>query len=259
MTTMNDHISTPLAPRIDCSPAEWQARIDLAALHRLAAHYGWDNLIYNHIAMRVPDQPECFLFKVHNLMFDEVTASNVVKMRLDGRQFTESENVNAAGFTIHTAILNARPDLNVTLHVHTKAGMAMSAHADGLIPMTQGAMRFYNRLSYHDYEGIATHMDECARLARDLGQRNRAMILRNHGLLTSGARPSDALNAMRYLVNACETQLMLQATGARIVLPTPELCEHTAQQWEHHDAHGGREDWPAYLRIADRIDTGYRD
>ena len=257
--TMNDRSSTPIEPRIGCSPAEWQARVDLAALHRLATHYGWDNLIYNHIAMRVPDQPECFLFKVHNLMFDEVTASNLVKMRLDGRQLTESENVNAAGFTIHTSILNARPDLNVTLHVHTKAGMAMSAHADGIIPMTQGAMRFYDRLSYHDYEGIATNMDECARLARDLGPRNRSMILRNHGLLTSGAQPSDALNAMRYLVNACETQLMLQATGARIILPPPDLCERTAQQWEYHDAHGGREDWPAYLRIADRIDTGYRD
>ena len=192
-------------------------------------------------------------------MFDEVTASNLVKLRIDGEQLKEDQNVNAAGFTIHTAILKARPDVNCTLHVHSKPGMAMSAHADGIRPLTQGAMRFYKRISYHDYEGIATDMAECERLARDLGPTNRSMILRNHGLLTCGASASEGITLMRYLVGACETQLMLEASGARTIEPPPEVCEHTAQQWERHDRTGGLDDWPAYLRIADRIDASYRD
>lgn len=247
-----------MTQRSNVSSAEWQARVDLAATYRLCVHYGWDNLIYNHIALRVPGEPGNFLFKRHKLMFDEVCASNLVKIRLDGRALDENDDVNAAGFTIHTAILNARPELNCTLHVHTKAGMAMSAHPDGILPMTQGAMRFYDRLAYHDYEGIATDLNESSRLARDLGPRHKSMILRNHGLLTCGASTSEALTLMRYLIGACETQLMLQATGCRIVLPPPETCEHAARQWEHHDAHGGRDDWPAYLRIADRIDPSYK-
>jgi ribulose-5-phosphate 4-epimerase/fuculose-1-phosphate aldolase len=245
--------------KADVSPAEWNARIDLAAAHRLCTFYGWDNLIYNHIAMRVPDEPDCFLFKQHRLMFDEVTASNIVKLRIDGEQVGEDKNVNAAGFTIHTAILRARPDINCTLHVHSKPGMAMSAHKRGIRPMTQGAMRFYNRLAYHDYEGIATDMAECDRLAHDLGPKNKSMMLRNHGLLTSGESASEAITLMRYLVGACETQLMLEATGAEIVEPSPDVCEHTAAQWERHDRNGGREDWPAYLRIVDRIDSSFRD
>lgn len=243
---------------LDCSAAERNARTDLAALYRLCVHFGWENLIYNHIALRVPDQPDHFLFKQHDLMFDEVTASNLAKIRIDGSQLTESDNVNAAGFTIHTAVLKSRPDIHCTLHVHTKAGMAMSAHPDGILPMTQGAMRFYNRLSYHDYEGISTDLDESARLAKDLGPKNKAMILRNHGLLTCGSTPSEALTLMRYLIGACETQLMLQAGGVKPVLPSPETCEHAARQWEYHDAHGGQEDWPAYLRIADRVDPSFR-
>jgi ribulose-5-phosphate 4-epimerase/fuculose-1-phosphate aldolase len=242
----------------NCSDAEWQARVDLAATYRLCVHYGWDNLIYNHIALRVPGEPESFLFKRHKLMFDEVCASNLVKIGLNGRPLDESDDVNAAGFTIHTAILKARPDLNCTLHVHGKAGMAMSAHRDGLLSMTQGAMRFYKRLSYHRYEGIATDIDESTRLARDLGTTNKAMILRNHGLLTCGDTVSHALTLMRYLMGACETQLMLQATGCAITIPPDDVCEHAAKQWEHHDAHGGKDDWPAYLRIADRLDPSYK-
>jgi ribulose-5-phosphate 4-epimerase/fuculose-1-phosphate aldolase len=240
------------------SDAEWSARVDLAATYRLCVHYGWDNLIYNHIALRVPGEPASFLFKRHKLMFDEVCASNLVKITLDGRPLDEDDDVNAAGFTIHTAILKARPELNCTLHVHTKSGMAMSAHGGGLLSMTQGAMRFHNRLSYHDYEGIATDLSEATRLSRDLGLRNKSMILRNHGLLTCGTSASEALTLMRYLIGACETQLMLQATGREVLIPPEEVCEHAARQWEHHDAHGGRDDWPAYLRIADRLDRSFR-
>jgi ribulose-5-phosphate 4-epimerase/fuculose-1-phosphate aldolase len=246
------------ASQSECSQAEWQARVDLAATYRLCVHYGWENLIYNHIALRVPDEPSSFLFKQHRLMFDEVTASNLVKIPLDGDQITEEAGVNAAGFTIHTAILKARPDLNCTLHVHPKAGMAMSAHKGGLLSMTQGAMRFHNRLSYHDYEGISTDLSEGDRLASDLGPRNKAMILRNHGLLTAGTTAGEALTLMKYLIGACETQLMLEATGAEIIIPPEEVCEHAAQQWERHEAKGGQDEWPAYLRIADLIDGSYK-
>jgi len=245
--------------RSNIGDAEWQARVDLAAAYRLCTIYGWDNLIYNHISLRVPGEPDCFLLKQHSLLFEEVCASNLVKIRLDGTPMDETENVNAAGYTIHTAVLNARPDLNCTLHVHPKAGMAMAAHPDGILSMTQGAMRFHNRLSYHDYEGISTDLSESDRLARDLGPRNKSMILRNHGLLTAGVSVSEALTLMRYLIGACETQLMLQGTGVKPLIPPPEVCEHAAQQWEHHDANGGRDDWPAYLRVADRTDPSYRN
>ncbi len=241
------------------SAAEWQARVDLAAAHRLVAHYGWTNLIYNHVALRVPDQPEYFLVKRHNLLFEEVCASNLLKLRIDGtRAPGETENVNTAGFTIHTAILQARPDLNCTMHVHTEVGMAMSAHGKGLLPLNQGAMRFYNRISYHDYEGISRDVDERERIAASLGPKNKALILRNHGLLTAGATVVEALTNMLYLVTSCRTQLMLEATGAPLVIPPPDVCEHAALQWEQLAELGPRDEWPAYLRIAERLDPSFR-
>lgn len=234
--------------------SEWQARVDLAATHRLCVHYGWDNLIYNHIAMRVPEQPDFFLIKPHACLFEEVTASNLVKLSMKNGMVGWDSNVNAAGFTIHTSMLNARSDLNCTLHVHTKAGMAMSAHGDGLLPITQGSMRFYNRISYHDYEGISEDINEGERIARSFGPKNKAMILRNHGLVTAGSTCSEALSLMKYLIASCETQLMLQATGCKMLIPAPDICEHAARQWEKQ----GGEDWPAYLRVADRIDPSYK-
>lgn len=257
---MSNSISTvPKVPRESVSEAEWQARVDLAAAHRLVDIYGWSNLIYNHVTLRVPDQPEYFLVKPHKLMFDEVRASNLLKLRLDGKMLTEDENVNTAGFTIHTAILNARPDLNCTAHVHTAAGMAMSAHAKGLLPLNQGSMRFYNRISYHDYEGLSKDLDERERLARDLGPKNKVMIMRNHGLLTAGSSVVEALTSMLYLVTSCKTQLMLEAAGAPLLIPSPEVCERAALQWESISDFGPRDEWPAYLRIADRVDPSYRD
>lgn len=240
------------------SEAEWNARVDLAAAHRLVDIYGWSNLIYNHITTRVPDQPEYFLVKAHNILFTEVCASNLLKLRLDGKMSTESENVNTAGFTIHTAVLNARPELNCTAHVHTEAGMAMSAHGKGLLPLNQGAMRFYNRISYHDYEGLSKDLNERERIARDLGPQNKAMIMRNHGLLTAGESVVEALTLMLYLITSCKTQLMLEATGAPLVIPGAAICEHAAQQWEKIAEFGPRDEWPAYLRMADRVDPSYR-
>jgi len=242
----------------DISDAEGKARFELAATYRAAAHYGWGNLIYNHIAMRVPGEP-CFLVKPHNVMFSEVCASQLVKLRLDGAPVNESQNVNAAGFTIHTAVLNARPGINCTIHVHANAGIAMSAHKKGILPLNQGAMRFYNRISYHDYEGIADDIDEAARLARDIGPTNKAVMLRNHGQLTAGETASEALTLMRYLIQACEVQMMIESTGAELTIPSTEVCERTARQFDHFQKINDREDWLAYLRIIDRIDTSYKN
>lgn len=244
----------------EVSGEEWKARVDLAAVYRLCVHYGWSEHIYNHIALRVPGEPECFLVKKHRLLYEEVCASNLMKLRLDGEPLPGQEKVNPAGFTIHTAVLKARPDLHCTLHFHTIAGMALSANSRGLQPLTQGDMRFYNRLSYHDYEGLATNMDETARLQRDLGATNKAMILRNHGLLTCGATAGEALTLARYLDTSCKVQMTLLAAGCEPLVPSPEVCEHTAQQYERWQTGGGAaEDWPAYVRMADRLDPSFRN
>ncbi len=240
------------------SEAEWLARLDLAAAYRLSVQFGWEYLIYNHIVMRVPGEP-CFLVKPHDLMFSEVTASNLLKLRLDGKQMTFAENVNTAAFTIHTAVLNSRPDINCTLHVHTAVGMAISAHKKGLLPLVQNAMQFYNRLSYHEYEGFSMAMSEAERIARDLGPRNMAMILRNHGLLSCGGSVSEAVSTMLNLVSSCEAQLMLEASGAEMIVPPADVCEEAALHFERrHPNNEVREDWPALLRSLERTDPSYK-
>ena len=164
-------------------PAEWQARVDLAAAYRHAQYAGWNDSIFNHITLRVPGEPDHFLIKPHELLFEEVTASSLLKLDMEGRPIGEDKPINPAATTIHTAVLMARPDINAVMHVHTEPGIAISAVKGGLKYFCQDAMNFYNRIGYHDFEGIATDSDECARLARDLGQGNHSVILRNHGLL----------------------------------------------------------------------------
>jgi len=239
------------------SQAEWEARVALAAAYRISAHLGWEYLIYNHIALRAPDAPYFFI-KPHNAMFSEVRASDLMKLRLDGKPVSFSDNMNPAAFVIHTAILNARPDINCTLHVHTEAGMAMSAHKKGLLPITQNAMRFHNRVSYHDFEGYATNLDESKALGRDLGPRNKVMILRNHGLLACGGTASEAVFFMWNLIMCCETQLKLEASGAEMIIPPPGICERTARQAEAMRKYGTEEEYRAFLRILDRLDPSYK-
>ncbi|HKY94864.1 MAG TPA: class II aldolase/adducin family protein [Kiloniellales bacterium] len=238
--------------------AAWQARCDLAAAYRIAALYGWANITYNHISLRVPGQPRHFFVKRNDMMFDEVTASSLLTLDLDGAPVGEDRNVNAAGFTIHSAVLRARPDVNCVVHVHTPAGMAMSARRSGLLPAHQGALLFYNRLAYHDYEGLSDALAERERLARDLGP-HKAMILRNHGLLTCAATPALALILMKYLIDDCETQLLLEASGGALHLPSPELCERAAQQWEEYLRPGQDAEWGALLRWLERKGAGGYD
>jgi ribulose-5-phosphate 4-epimerase/fuculose-1-phosphate aldolase len=254
-------LSNSIRRDIVLSEAERQARTDLAAAYRLAAAKGWVSSITNHFTLRVPCEPDMFLVKPHDLLFEEVTASSLLKLAIDGRPLDASSNVNPAGFAIHTGVLQARPDINCVLHVHTDAGMAMSAHKRGLRPLNQGAMRFFNRLSYHEYEGPSGHLEERERLARSLGA-NYAMILRNHGLLSSGPTVLAAFRLLGALITACRVQLMLEATGAEIAVPDDEECEKLAQRIiaVDTDPEVTGPEWPAELRRLERLQgAGYRD
>jgi len=239
------------------SDAEWQARVDLAAVYRLIAHHGWDDVIYNHSSMRVPGEPRNFLMKRHDLLYTEVTASNLVKVNMD-EDLDEKSGVNRPGFTLHGGVLSARDDVNCAVHVHTEDGMALAGLKHGLHMVSQQAIRFYKRIGYHAYEGITEDFDERARINKDLGG-NRAMIMHNHGLLTVGRTAREAFVLMKYLLNAAEIQLKMEATGAELLEVPPEVCEKTAEQYEHHDRGRGSADWPAYLRMLDKIDRGYRN
>lgn len=239
---------------------EREAREDLAAAYRICGIYGWTNLIYSHISLRVPGQPEHFLFKPHELMFEEVTASSLIKMTLDGELVEPTGAASNPGYTIHASILSARPDVNCVLHVHSNAGMAISAIEAELLPLTQDAMHFYRRLSYHAYEGLSQAGTSRDQVVDDLGG-NRAMILRNHGLLTCGGNVAQAVVLMKYLVDCCATQLMVQATGAPISLPGPEACERAAAQWDKYYASNPElaDEWSALVRMVDRLNPGQRD
>ena len=259
---------TPLHPnsskgepslRNSIPPAEWQARVDLAAAYRHAQYAGWNDSIFNHITLRVPGEPDHFLIKPHELLFEEVTASSLLKLDMQGRPIGEDKPINPAATTIHTAVLLARPDINAVMHVHTEPGIAISAVKGGLKYFCQDAMNFYNRIGYHDFEGIATDSDECARLARDLGTANHSVILRNHGLLTTGGNISRAVTTMAMLIRVADAQLRLMAAGAEIIEPSPEVCEHTAKQFDRNRATGGQVEWAAILRNLDRLDPSFRN
>ncbi|MBI3704344.1 MAG: class II aldolase/adducin family protein [Rhizobiales bacterium] len=239
------------------SPAEYQARVDLAAVYRLIAHYGWDDVIYNHSSMRVPGEPRMLLMKKHDLLYTEVTASNLVKVNMD-QDLDEKSGVNRPGFTLHGGVLAARPDVNCAVHVHTNNGMAIGALQGGLRMVSQAAIRFYKRIGYHAYEGITEDFAERERINKDLGG-NRAMIMNHHGLLTVGKTAREAFVLMKALLDAIDIQMKLAATKGEVVEIAPDICAKTAEQYEHHDAGRGSHDWAAYLRMLDNIDTNYRN
>lgn len=237
------------------SPAEWQVRTDLAACYRLVALEGWTDLTATHISARVPDE-DAFLINPCDMLFDEITASSLVKVDFGRNVLLDNGHpYNPAAFTIHSAVLEGRPDVQCALHTHTRAGMAVSAMKCGLLPITQHAFRFYERLGYHDYEGIALDLDERERLVRDLGG-HEAMILRNHGLLSVGRTVAQAFDAMFYLEKCCQSQIDAMRSGTELIVPPPEVCEHAAQQYEHYEDEGD-DAWPALLRRAQRDSPGY--
>jgi ribulose-5-phosphate 4-epimerase/fuculose-1-phosphate aldolase len=245
------------SPPAGMSAEEWQARTDLAAVYRLCHHWGWGDLIYNHCSMRVPGGPKMLLMKQHELMWDEVTASNLRKVDMTA-DLDERAGVNRPGFTLHGGILQGRPDVNCVVHVHTERGMALAGLKHGLRMISQQALRFYNRVGYHPYEGITEDFGERERILKHLGK-NRALIMHNHGFTTVGKNAREAFVLMKYLMSAAEIQLRIEATGKEAIEIPPEICEKAAAQFETHDAGRGSADWPAYLRLMDRVDPSYRD
>lgn len=247
------------AAKSSMPPEEWRAREDLAACYRLCVHYRMTDMIYNHISLRVPGRHDQFLINAFGLLYEEVTASNLVKVDIDGNVVDDIPlEVNPAGFVIHAAIHKARPEVACVFHTHTRAGVAISAQEQGLRPISQHAMRFFNRVGYHNYEGIALDLDEQERLVRDLGQHN-VLILRNHGLLTTGGSVREAFELMYYLELACQIQLDATAGGERLVYPPEDVCEHAARQFEDSNSFIKNRDWLALRRMLDRIAPSYRD
>jgi ribulose-5-phosphate 4-epimerase/fuculose-1-phosphate aldolase len=246
--------------RQQVSAEEWATRVDLAACYRLIAHFGWDDLVFTHISARVPGTHD-FLINPYGLMFEEVTASNLVRVDLAGNKTLASPyEINPAGYTIHSAVHEAREDAGCVLHLHTTAGIAVSAQKRGLLPISQQATFIMMSLSYHDYEGLALNPDEKTRLQADLGT-THFMILRNHGLLTLGRTISDAFMAMFSLQRACEIQVLAQAGGHDQLIPIPQAVLDTVPEYMRLVTRGAGTGivWPALLRKMDRLDPGYRD
>ncbi|MEM9123565.1 MAG: class II aldolase/adducin family protein [Pseudomonadota bacterium] len=242
------------------SEEEWQARIDLAAAYRLVALHGWDDLIFTHLSVRVPGPEHHFLINPYGLLFEEITASSLVKIDTEGNTVMETPYfVNAAGFTIHSAMHMSREDANAVIHLHTDQGAAVSSHADGLLPITQTAMAVIGDLAYHDYEGVAFDLDERDRLVHDIGDKH-FLLLRNHGTLTIGKSVADAWLRMFFLERACKMQIMALSAGRDKLLECDdEMQERVLEQTSlAFSGPGGMLSWPALLRKLDRRDPSYR-
>jgi ribulose-5-phosphate 4-epimerase/fuculose-1-phosphate aldolase len=240
------------------SEEEWQVRVDLAAAYRLIAHHGWDDLIFTHLSARVPGPDHHFLLNPYNLMFEEVTASSLVKVGMDGLPIDPTPFItNPAGFTIHSAIHMARPDAHAVIHLHTPHGQAVSAHGDGLMPLTQTAMLIRDEVAYHDYEGVAVDLDERERIIADLGSKC-AMLLRNHGTLAVGETVGEAFIRIYFLERACQAQILALSAGTNLNNPPQGSPEVTAQQGKIGLKLAARAlAWPALLRKAYRLDPGF--
>src|SRR5213595_2143357 len=253
-------VATTTAPRAGVSEEEWQARVDLAAAYRLVALYGWDDLIFTHISARVPDAEHHFLLNPYGMMFAEVTASSLVKVDLDGKKVSDSPYfINPAGFTIHSAVHEAREDAQCVMHLHTRIGIAVSAQKNGLLPLSQQAMFALSSLAYHDYEGLALDGQEKPRLVADFGDK-KFMILRNHGLLTVGRNAAEAFLGMFLLERACKIQILAQTGGGELSpIPNTILAKVAAQMDAVTVGQGAALTWPGLLRKLDRIDRSYRD
>src|SRR5437868_15199610 len=253
-------VPKPSSLREQVSEEEWQARVDLAAAYRLVALYGWDDLIFTHISARVPGAEHHFLLNPYGMMFDEVTASSLVKVDLQGGKVMDSPYfINPAGFTIHSAVHAAREDALCVMHLHTDYGIAVSAQNDGLLPISQQAMFALSSLAYHDYEGLALDVEEKPRLVSDLGDR-KFMILRNHGLLTIGRTVAEAFLGMFLLERACEIQILAQSGGGELsMIPEPIIDRVASQLSAITVGQGSSLTWPGLLRKLDRIDFSYRD
>lgn len=254
---MNPMIRPGVRASVDAT--EWQLRVDLAACYRLIALHGWSDLVFTHISARLPGPDEHFLINPYGALFEEITASSLVKVDLHGNQLDDSPfPVNPAGFTIHSAIHAARHDVACVLHTHTVNGIAVSAQKQGLLPLSQQSIFVLSSLGYHDYEGVALRDDEKPRLVQDLGS-NSFLMLRNHGLLTVGASIADAFLAMYLFETTCAIQLRAQG-GGELVHVDPRIIATAQQQAAQVTKNlGGQLAWPGLLRKLDRIDASFRE
>ena len=242
-------------------PDEWEARVSLAACYRLVARLGLDDLIYNHISLRVPGRPDHFLINPYGMLFEEVTASSLVKINLDGQKLDDTPyQVNVAGFVIHGAIHKARHDAACVLHTHSDASVAITGQEAGLLPLSQFSMWFYGRQGFHPYEGVAIDAAEQKRLVRNLGG-NPILLMRNHGTLTVGRTPAEAFMMLYYFERAARIQLQMQSAGVALILPPAAVCEKAAAQFWGRKGDillPGQREWPALLRQLDRDAPDYR-
>lgn len=241
------------------SDAEWDARVNLAACYRFAAHFKMTDLIYTHISAKVPGSNNHFLLNAFGLMWDEVKASNLVKITLDGEIVDDPTGLgfNQAGFVIHSAIHEARDDVHCVMHTHTAAGVAVSAQEQGLLPISQHAMRLTNNVAYHAYEGVALNLEERQRLVSDIGKK-MTLILNNHGLLTCGNTIREAFDYMYYLERACQIQIAALAGGSKLIIPSQEVANGVAQSFARPGYQEKKGEWRALIRMLDKLDPSYK-
>src|SRR4051794_16133954 len=259
--------ASPIAQNFQIDSREWELRVQLAAAYRIIDHMGWSELIWTHTTVRVPGPEHHFLINPYGLRFDEVKASNLVKVDLHGNIIGEqSQEINPAGFVIHSAIHMFRPDVHCVMHTHTVAGMAVAALQDGLLPISMYALGYYDQVAYHDFEGPSLELDERKRLAANLGNKN-VLILRTHGLLTCGETVAQAFVRMYRLQRACEVQLAAQSSGSKLIIPPEEICRLSAERSDDFLAtepgkgysRSPNPEYAALMRLLDRRDPSYRE
>ena len=239
------------------SEEEWSNRVNLAACYHLADYFHMSDIIWNHITVRTSKEKDTFLINPFGLRYDEITASNLVEITLDGKVINSESNINDTGFIIHGAIHRVRTDINCVMHTHSRAGLAVSCFNEGLTPMIQDAAIFHNRVSYHDWKGLSTDSEEGEHLSKSLGK-NKVMILRNHGLLTCGATIAEAFMLMYYLDRACKTQIDAFSTGEKLNIPSDNIMEYAAGQYDDPRFQLGNHEWPALLRLLEKNNSIYK-
>jgi len=244
--------------KIHCSDEEWENRVNLAACYHLADHFQMSDIIWNHITAKTCENKETFLINSFGLRYDEITASNLVEITPEGKVVGNNSPINETGYIIHGAIHNNREDIKCVMHTHSRSGLAISSLKRGLIPMIQDAAIFHNRVSYHDWEGMSTDADECERLFKSLGK-NKVMILRNHGLLTCGETIREAFMLMYYLDRACKNQIDVLSTNTDALIPSNNIMEYAAGQYDDPMFKLGDNEWPALLRLLDKKNSNYKN
>ena len=242
--------------KINFSQEEWLNRVNLAACYHLADYFQMSDIIWNHITSKTSSEKETFLINPFGLRYDEITASNLVEVTPEGKVINSDSSINDTGYIIHGAIHRTRKDIVCVMHTHSRAGLAVSCFEDGLQPIIQDAAIFYNRVSYHDWEGMSTESEECERLSKSLGK-NNVMILRNHGLLTCGTTIAEAFMLMYYLDRACKNQIDTMSTGMKLNVPSDNIMEFAAGQYDDPRFKLGKHEWPALLRLLDNNKSIY--